>query len=68
MFLVSWRGFKKVTTISCPSSEEVFDVVSLLEDAKTKYKVTDRTGLIPPRYLGYGDMYYWQLNPADPLD
>lgn len=67
MFLITWRGFRGCTTVSCASREGVFDVAILLEATKTKYKVADRSGLVGFKDMGYGDMDFWQLNVSDSI-
>ena len=67
MFFVSWKGLHKVSTVCCPTREEVFDLTNLLENAKIKYKVVSRMGITLPSHLGYGDMNHWLTDIQEPL-
>ena len=69
MYMISWydKGWSKVCTTVTSEIHTLFCIVSFLEHEKTKYKVTDRLGLTPPKVYGWGDFEYWLTDIDAPL-
>lgn len=69
MYMISWydNGCSKVCTVVASEVHTVFCIVSMLEKDKTKYKVTDRLGLIKPKAFNWGDFDYWVSDVDTPL-
>jgi hypothetical protein len=67
MWMISWYDDRKVCTVVTHESHTLFSMACMLDAKKTKFKVTDRLGLIDPKKMGWGDFDFWLTGVDDPL-
>jgi hypothetical protein len=69
MYLITWYNDRdrKTSTVSTGEVHTIFTLACMFDKQKTKYKVTDRTGLVGPSAFGWGDFDYWLTKVDDPL-
>ena len=66
MYMISWIRDRHVMTVG-GDHESIRSLALIFEALSTKYKVSDRLGLIEPSDLGMGDMHHWITEAELPL-
>lgn len=66
MYIISWYD-NGLYSVVVDAPRTVFYMAIMLSTQGSKFKVTDRLGLVTPKQLGYGDIDLWLVNAEDPL-
>lgn len=69
MWMISWWNDRdrKVSTVVTNESHTLFSMACMLDTRKTKFKVTDRLGLIEPKKMGWGEFEFWLTTVDEPI-
>lgn len=69
MWMISWWNDldRKVSTVVTNESHTLFSMACMLDAGKTKFKVTDRLGLIEPKKMGWGEFEFWLTTVDEPI-
>jgi hypothetical protein len=67
--MITWYNDRdrKTSTATTGEVHTIFALACVLDAQKTKFKVTDRNGLVGPSAFCWGDFDYWLMKPEDSL-